>query len=64
MINLVRNDDATYTLTYRERDVGYISKVVRYATKQRLWRLVSIYGQIEYAPSLKSAKRRLLELHH
>jgi hypothetical protein len=64
MIDLKRNDDATYTLTYGERDVGYISKVVKYATKDRLWRLVSIHGHIEYACSLKSAKRRLLELHH
>lgn len=64
MIDLLKHDDGTYTVTYRQNDVGYISKVVRYATRERLWRIVSIHGQIEYTSTLKSAQRRLLELHH
>ena len=64
MIVLTNNNDGTYTLRYRDREVGYISKVIRYADKQRLWRLVSVHGQIEYAPSLKRARNRLMEILH
>ena len=64
MIDLTKNDDGTYTLRYREREVGYISKVVRYADSQRLWRLVSVHGQVEYARSLQRAKSRLMEILH
>ena len=62
MIFLMNNNDGTYTLRYREREVGHISKVIRYADKQRPWRLVSVHGQIEYETSLRRARNRLMEI--
>lgn len=60
MINVVRNEDGTYTVKYAGADVGYISKVARYKTQERLFRGVSVLGHIVYGRSLQSVKNEIV----
>lgn len=64
MVNLIHNDDGTYTVQYGGRDIGYITAVKRYRTEERLYRGVSVLGQIIYGRSLKSVKNELLASVH
>jgi hypothetical protein len=60
MVNVIRNEDGTYTVKYAGMDVGYISKVSRYKSQERLFRGVSVLGHIIYGRSLQSVKNELV----
>ena len=60
MVNVIQNRDGTYTVRYDGQDVGYISKVSRYKTQERLYRGISVGGQIFYGRSMRSVQNELL----
>lgn len=53
-----------YTLYYFDKEVGYISKIKYKMDRRNGFRGVSVHGEIIYAPSLSSAKKRLMEVYH
>jgi len=60
-INLIQNDDGTYTLEYFRRVVGYINRTVDF-TGSVMFRAVSVQGGICYATTLEDARSGLMEL--
>ena len=60
-INLINNDDGTYTLEYFRRVIGHINSSLDFAGA-RIFRAVSVNGNICYATSLDDAKADLLEM--
>jgi hypothetical protein len=64
VINLENHHDGTFTLTYFDKVVGYISKIKSYAAPDRRFRAVSVHGNIYYAGSLKGARSWLMEQYH
>lgn len=63
-IQLIKNDDNTYTLTYFGKEVGYVSKIRYLQTRDRGYRVTSVHGQIAYARSLKLAQDALMGMYH
>ena len=59
-INLINNDDGTYTLEYFGRVLGYINRSVT-ASGRELFKAVSTHGHICYATTLNEAREELLE---
>jgi len=64
VINLENHQDGTFTLTYFDKVVGYISKVKSDVTPQRRFRAVSVHGQLHYATSLEGARSWLMAAYH
>jgi hypothetical protein len=60
VVNVIQNDDGTYTVKYAGMEVGYISKVSRYKSQERLFRGVSVLGHIVYGRSLQSVRNELV----
>jgi len=60
-INLITNDDGTYTLEYFGRVVGYIKRSIDF-TGKAFFRGISVQGSICYANTLDDARSGLLEL--
>jgi len=60
-INLITNDDGTYTLEYFGRVVGYINRSIDFAGKT-IFRAVSVQGGLCYASTLDEARSELLEM--
>jgi len=60
VVNVIQNDDGTYTVKYAGTEVGYISKVSRYKSQERLFRGVSVLGHIVYGRSLQSVNNELV----
>jgi len=61
-IDLIKNDDGTYTLEYFRRVIGYINQSYLEGTSSPIFRAVSTVGGIAYAPTLDDAKKSLLEM--
>lgn len=61
-IDLINNNDGTYTLEYFRRVIGYINKSNLDGTNTTIFRAVSTLGGICYAPTLEDAKQVLLEM--
>ena len=61
-IDLISNDDGTYTLEYFRRVIGYINKSNLDGTNSPIFRAVSTLGGISYAATLDDAKKSLLEM--
>ena len=53
-----------YTVFYFDKEVGYITKVKYKMDRRNGFRGVSVHGEIIYASSLSSAKKRLMEVYH
>ena len=64
VINLEKHQDGTFTLSYFDKVVGYISKIKSYVAPDRRFRAVSVHGDIFYARSLKGARSWLMEQYH
>jgi hypothetical protein len=60
-INIITNDDGTYTLEYFGRVVGYINRSIDFAGKA-IFRAVSVQGGLCYASTLDEARSELLEM--
>jgi hypothetical protein len=60
-INLITNDDGTYTLEYFGRVVGYIKRSID-ITGKSFFRAVSVQGGLCYASTLEDARSELLEM--
>jgi hypothetical protein len=60
-INLITNDDGTYTLEYFGRVVGYIKRSLDF-TGSSVFRAVSVQGGLCYASTLEDARSGLLEM--
>ena len=63
-IQLTKNDDLSYTVTYFGKEVGYIAKVRYIKTRHRGYRAVSVHGEIAYARNLLMAQNLLLGMYH
>jgi hypothetical protein len=59
-INLSKEEDGTYVLTYFGKTVGWIRK----ERGVRLWRAMSVHGRIIHRASLDGARSALLEAYH
>lgn len=59
-IQLKKNADKSWTLTYYGHEIGWIQK----ATSFNLYRSLSVHGQIIHRSSLKTAQEALLEAYH
>jgi hypothetical protein len=59
-INLTKEEDGTYVLTYFGKTVGWIRK----ERGVRLWRAMSVHGRIIHRASLDGARSALLEAYH
>lgn len=60
-IDLIKNDDGTYTLEYFRRVIGHINSSLDFAG-MRIFRAVSVDGNICYASTLDEARSSLLEM--
>ena len=60
-IDLINNNDGTYTLEYFRRVIGHINSSVDF-TGARIFRAVSVTGGLCYATSLDDARSGLLEM--
>jgi hypothetical protein len=63
-IQLTKNEDNTYTLTYFGKEVGHICKIRYLQTRNRGFRVISVHGEIGYAHGLLSAQKKLMEMYH
>jgi hypothetical protein len=65
-IDLRINPDKSYTMYYFSEEVGYIERLMRRnkTVKMSIWRVCTVNGALDYCGSLKTAKSRLLEMHH
>ena len=61
-IDLINNNDGTYTLEYFRRVIGYINKSNLDGTDSHIFRAVSTLGSICYASTLEDAKKSLVEM--
>lgn len=61
-IDLISNDDGTYTLEYFRRVIGHINQSYLDGTNTPIFRAVSTIGGICYAATLDDAKQGLLEM--
>ena len=64
MLQLIENDDGTWTLTYFGKTVGWVNKCRYIDTGKRAYRAMSVHGELCYVSSLQWAKSRLLEMYH
>jgi hypothetical protein len=65
-IEMRRENDGTYVVTYFGVEVGFIEKLTRKHSRRSIpiWRVCSVHGELDYCGSLASARSRLLEMHH
>lgn len=61
-IELINNNDGTYTLEYFKRVIGHINQSQLDGTNSPVFRAVSTLGTICYASTLDDAKKSLLEM--
>jgi hypothetical protein len=59
-IDLRRNDDGTWTLHYFGKEIGWIQK----ARGLKMYRALSVHGEIVHRASLESARKALMEAYH
>jgi len=60
MIDLIKNDDDTLTVMLRGKPVGWIARMRATASGQRLYRALSVSGQISYSRTLYGARCHLI----
>ena len=63
-IQLTKNEDITYTLTYFGKEVGHICKIRYLQTRDRGFRVMSVHGEIAYARNLELAQSVLMGMYH
>lgn len=63
-IQLTKNKDNTYTLTYFGKEVGHICKIRYLQTRDRGFRVMSVHGEIAYARNLELAQSVLMGMYH
>ena len=63
-IQLTKNEDNTYTLTYFGKEVGHICKIRYLQTRDRGYRVISVHGEIAYARNLGLAQSTLMGMYH
>jgi hypothetical protein len=59
-VQIKREDDGTLTLIYFGKVVGWIRK----DHGMRLWRAMTVHGDILHRASLDSARAALMQAHH
>lgn len=59
-IQIERNDDGTYTLTYFGKVVGWIQR----DRGVRLWRALTVHGDVIHRSNLDGARAALMEAYH
>ena len=59
-VQITRDDDGTLTLTYFGKVVGWI----RRDKGIRLWRALTVHGDVIHRSSLDSARAALMEAYH
>jgi hypothetical protein len=63
-IQLIKNEDLSYTVIYYGKEVGYIAKIRYMTSRYRGFRAVSVHGEIGYARNLLDAQNVLMGMHH
>lgn len=60
-LSLTKGDDEVYTLTYRDREIGWINTVTLDRKEGHTYRAVSATGMVKHCWSLTLAKTFLIE---
>ena len=59
-----RQPDGCYELYYFDKLVGWIRESTMARGRHKIWRAMSVHGDLRHTHSLNSARRALLEMYH
>jgi hypothetical protein len=64
VIGLKKDSDGVYTVTYFGAVVGWISRARLTATNERVWKALSVHGDVRNVRTLLQAQNALMACYH